>query len=126
MLIKDLKMAGFEVKIFHARPYSVHMLADADEEFVKGVPVKNVEIAGMLLPAGSQLLFKDEVVRGLHCKVMPRGGITIACVKHPDGRTAEGRAYCSPADNFWKKRGVYLALKRALKLFRPVATDVAK
>lgn len=46
----------------------------------------------------------------------PRGGTCTVSVQAPDGCTFEGKSVCALADNFDRKRGLMIALGRALKL----------
>ena len=47
--------------------------------------------------------------------IIPNGGETTVRVTTPDGRTVVGVSTCAAVDNFNKKRGVQIALGRALK-----------
>ena len=51
---------------------------------------------------------------GDHTYVNPRGGITQVSITTPDGRELFGEAECSFEDNYNKKRGVAIAIGRAL------------
>ena len=45
---------------------------------------------------------------------LTRGGITMAFLHSPNGKTAKGEAYCSINDNFCKKIGREIAIEGAL------------
>lgn len=47
-------------------------------------------------------------------KMSEKGGKTVVELTSPEGKNSEGTAFCHPDDNYNKKEGVKLALKRAL------------
>lgn len=47
--------------------------------------------------------------------ILPRGGITVVRITDEHGYTVEGTARCSNHDGFNKKKGVAIAIGRALK-----------
>ena len=47
-------------------------------------------------------------------KMSEKGGRTVVELTSPEGKNSEGTAFCHPDDNYNKKEGVKLALKRAL------------
>lgn len=50
-------------------------------------------------------------------EIEEKGGKTIITVTSPDGRTVEAISKCSLLDNFNRKKGVAIALGRAMKKF---------
>lgn len=49
-----------------------------------------------------------------------KGGLTRVQVSLPDGRELGGEAVCSDSDNYDRKLGVYLAIKRAFGEVAPI------
>lgn len=55
--------------------------------------------------------------------VEPRGGRTAVTIWKGDGLVARGEALCSQRDNFCRRRGLEIALGRALKDQRGTSLD---
>ena len=55
--------------------------------------------------------------------VESKGGLTKVQVVLKDGRKLEGESICSEMDNYDKKLGTYLAIKRAFGQINPILAD---
>jgi hypothetical protein len=83
--ISELRQAGFRVYVNHDRL------------------VKNV------------WLYDNATTKVLRPIVAPKGGTTIVEIHSPDGKQYTGIAKCSKSDCYNKKRGLAIALGRAVK-----------
>ena len=89
--VESVRAAGNQVKVFHRRLYwTINK---------KGVPEK------VLLPS----CCVDDL-----SKALPRGGCTTVVVTTPTGETFTGWSECCENDPYDKKRGVRIALHRAM------------
>jgi hypothetical protein len=84
--VHQLRKDGYQIRILHYR-------VSNDK------PLNEFNLVHSSLVSGDQ--------------VYSHGGLTIAQVKHKDGRETEGQARCSIKDNFNRKLGVKIALNRA-------------
>lgn len=57
----------------------------------------------------------NEITKVLSPMVLPKGGKTVVEITTPDGQAFTGEAVCSKSDCYNKKRGLAIALGRAIK-----------
>lgn len=108
--VKELRHMGYKVKVQYQRwrgnpvggeavllPYSPRV------GFLVEVPVSAESTADKLVALGKQW-------------VLPHGGTCEVEVMAPDGCIFKGTSQCSILDNFDRRRGLTIALGRALKL----------
>lgn len=57
----------------------------------------------------------NSITKVLTPMVMPKGGKTVVEIHSPDGKAFIGEAVCSKSDSYNKKRGLAIALGRAVK-----------
>lgn len=89
--IKELEDKGYTVKVSHRRPLLYH---PEDEMFTR-YDLKALSLKGDAFN--------------------PRGGHTRVTIIDVDATVAEGLSYCSRKDNYSRRRGLQIALGRALK-----------
>ena len=78
----------------------------------KGYRVKVHHIRRCKRAPGYELVSFPEQAKNI---ILPTGGITDVTVVPPNGGGVNGIAHCSMKDNYNKKRGVMIALGRAMK-----------
>ncbi len=88
--VKDLRAAGNKVRVYHYRR------CRGDNNLI---PRKDFE--------------KGDV------NMDTKGGKTTVEIACPNGQTLVGEALCSKNDNFNRKRGLYIAVARALRSASP-------
>jgi hypothetical protein len=97
--VEQLRKEGYKVKVTHRRVY--------------GVGISN-EIDTYLLSRFE----KDDLINNRGANVSPPweyGGETVLTLTTPDGtQTVQSTAECSDKDNFNRKKGLTIALGRAL------------
>lgn len=101
--VKSLRQKGLKVRVHHHRQYDLEI---SDSEALEML-LHDEEIG----PKAHEILNK-------YIKLSPQGGRTIVQLATPDNQELEGVANCSQLDNYNKKRGVQIALNRALKSLR--------
>lgn len=57
----------------------------------------------------------NEITKVLAPTILPKGGKTFVEITMPNGETFAGEAICSKSDCYNKKRGLAIALGRAIK-----------
>ena len=91
MKIKELRQAGYKVRVNHFRYHGV---------------------TGCLHPAH---FFRESAHPMSRCWISPKGGLTEVEIRTPDGKELKGKAECSRKDTFNRKLGLTIAVNRALK-----------
>lgn len=100
--LSDLKDLGLKVKVIHYR---------FRKDNVIGVPVYFGNKPVKRLMSVSQIRQSDKNLT----QVDPNGGIIeVTLINEAKGSTAVGRSYCSVKDNFNKRKGLQIALAKAL------------
>lgn len=100
-LVHSLRQKGYQVKINHYRHNAVKLTGIANLPLTQLVTV-------------AQPLFDARAAQASGAPIWPCGGATAVEIQTPDGKTLTGRADCSLNDNFCKRRGVLIAINRAL------------
>lgn len=102
--VKSLREEGFSVRVHHIRKY-INDPNDDSQEYDTD---------------WNQQGYKHKQI------LLARGGSTDVAVTTPTGENVRAIAYCSDKDGYNKKRGVMIALGRALKqLNNPVEKQFA-
>ncbi len=84
--VKSLRDQGFQVRVHHIRRYKY-------------------ESENAAVPSNFN---RNQII-------LARGGVTDVAITTPDGKNVRAFAYCSDKDGYNKKRGVLIALGRAMK-----------
>lgn len=95
--VQELRKNGWKIRIAHLRITEGYKGYVSRRDFEDGVPYPDCKSW-----AGA---------------VSPRGGKTLVTVTSPEGQTVEISAQCNEKDNYNRRRGVQIALGRALKKF---------
>ena len=95
--VANLRRMGLKVGVSHLRDYTI------------SVPVKNGD-----LKRTKARLIKDKKFE-TKLEVCPRGGLTTVTITGLNGATVTGVAECSKQDNFNRRRGIKIAIHRAIK-----------
>ena len=94
--VKSLRDQGFQVRVHHIRRYKY-------------------ESENAAVPSNFN---RNQII-------LARGGVTDVAITTPDGKNVRAFAYCSDKDGYNKKRGVLIALGRAMKqLNNPINKSV--
>lgn len=101
--VEQLRKAGYKVRVTHSRTYVT------DEFFYQQYCLSKYRLFEKL-----SSLRPDEYIIG----PLEYGGETFVEVTSPDGKiNSQGIATCSIKDHFNRRRGLHIALSRALKNF---------
>ena len=100
--IKEARQAGFKVRVGHFRlPEGFSKLQTRERRLVLSV---------------LNLTTEEELGEITKKRIDPRGGYTTVDISKDDKHTF-GVAHCNLTDNYCKKTGAELALKRALEIW---------
>lgn len=83
--VHELRKAGWKIRVIHKRYFG-----------------------------GIALLSRKEATVSSWRNCLTRGGLTIVELTTPNGKNSTGEARCSKSDNFDRKKGVSIALGRAI------------
>lgn len=106
MNIEELRKNGFRVRVTHYRPYNLVRVTQSTVHEEGLVPAEEIDY----LPA----MAKHELPAELHKYVKTHGGYTVVELTSPDGVEVSEVSDCSATEPFNRRRGVTIALGRAL------------
>lgn len=101
--VESVRANGCKVKVFHRRLYL--QVRNLKNGIISPKDLDRVVVEPVLLPA----CCVDDV-----SKALPKGGCTTVQVTLPDGEVLTGWSECSVNDPYNRKRGVQIALNRAM------------
>lgn len=118
-----MRKNGYSVRVTHYRDYNIVKLCDEDGSNEEFMVVDNVyEVDLDLLEEATGKIVADmtgiptyQLPKNLHRFVTTHGGSTIVEITDPNGNQSVAESVCSHKDNFNRRLGVKLALKRALQ-----------
>ena len=99
--LETLKSQGYKIYITHLRNWDLYHV-DTEDNLVPGKDLIKLEN-----------ISKSQIPKEYHKYVEPRGGTTIVKLVY-NGNESIGQSDCSNKDPFSHKRGVQIALGRAL------------
>lgn len=120
-IVESLRKNGYSVRITHYRDYNlVRVYDEKSEEYIVVDDIYNIDLDLLEEATGKNVadmtgVAQHQLPKSLHKYVTTHGGVTTAEITAPDGTEVFGKAECSVSDNFNRRLGVKLALKRALQ-----------
>jgi hypothetical protein len=112
--VQSLRAAGYKVRVCHKRHFSIFAEKDDVKVKIDVTPAMSFRELDDGLPTLNALCMPYSI-KPISFSVEPRGGLTLIEITTPDGTDLKGEALCSKRDNYDKKKGVKIALGRALK-----------
>lgn len=102
LTVSDLRGSNYKVRVQHKRAYY-----GSDEILTRG-QFEQVKAGLISMPNGTYLgdIYSEAV--------SPNGGETVVQITTPDGTELEGIAKCSTKDPYNRRKGLQIALGRAL------------